>query len=204
MRGVRVRRTHFFVPLQPDLERNKFSKYWVVRVFAMVQLWMLNKKSMNRFKIVPLSEDFASKIRKEQKDAFGHPVVTQVATGKGPCRVSLKPFEVGQDERLLLSHSPFAIDNAFNQPGPVFIHKKEVEAYKDIHRFPPEIKANKESFPLSLIGYSKNQEMVLTKLVGDDDVDLLIPRIFEQHPEVEYLHARNAEACCFICKIERA
>ena len=45
--------------------------------------------------------------------------------------------------------------------------------------------------------------MVFARLVGDDDVDVLIPEIFDKHPEVEYLHARNAEACCFICKIER-
>jgi hypothetical protein len=44
--------------------------------------------------------------------------------------------------------------------------------------------------------------MVLTRLVGDDDVDLLITKIFEERPDIEYLHARNAEACCFICKIE--
>ncbi len=45
--------------------------------------------------------------------------------------------------------------------------------------------------------------MVFTRLVGDDDVDELIPHIFEQHPNIEYLHARNAQACCYICKIER-
>ncbi len=158
---------------------------------------------MNKFKIVPLSEEYATHIRKTKKDNFGNEVIEQVATGKGPCRVSLKPFAVGEDVRLLLSHSPFAIDNAFNQPGPIFINKKDVEAYKDVHRFPPQIKANKESFPLSLIGYSKDQKMIFTKLVGDDDVDILIPETFEAHPEIEYLHARNAEACCFICKIER-
>ena len=136
-------------------------------------------------------------------DDFGHEVKAQLATGRGPCRISLKPFEVGKDERLLLSHTPFEIDNAFNQPGPVFIHKKDVEPYKDIYNFPPEIKANKESFPLSLIGYSKNQQMNLTQLVGERDVDEMIVEIFEEHPEVEYLHARNAKACCFVCKIER-
>jgi hypothetical protein len=156
-----------------------------------------------KFRIVPLSEEYANRIRQTGKDDFGHEVVEQIAKGKGPCRVSLKPFVVGEDERLLISHSPFEIDNAFNQSGPIFIHKKGVAAYPDIHRFPPEIKANKESFPLTLIGYSKSQKMVFTKLVGDDDVDLLIPEIFDEHPEVEYLHARNAEAGCFICKIER-
>ncbi len=100
-------------------------------------------------------------------------------------------------------HSPFAIDNAFNQPGPVFIQQREVEEYNDVYRFPPEIKANKKSFPLTLIGYNSGQQMIYTKLVGDHDVDELIVQIFTKHPEVEYLHARNAEAACYICKIER-
>ena len=158
---------------------------------------------MIQFKIVPLSEEYASKIREAQKDNFGHEVVERVATGLGPCRVSLKPFVKGQDIRLLFSHSPFDIDNAFNQPGPVFIHKKNVEAYNDVSRFPPEIKANRKSFPLTLIGYSIDQKMIFTKLVGDDDVDVLISKIFEKYTDIEYLHARNAEAGCFICKIER-
>lgn len=158
---------------------------------------------MKPFKIVPLSKDFAKKIRETNRDEFGHAVEELLATGKGPCRVSLKPFTIGEDYRLLLSHSPFTVDNAFNQPGPIFIHKNAVEEYADIHRFPPEIKADKENFPLSLIGYNTKQEMVFTKLVGDDDIDLLIPTIFETQPDVEYLHARNAEACCFICKIAR-
>jgi len=158
---------------------------------------------MRKFKIVPLSKEYAAQVRSTGKDAFGHMVIEQIATGLGPCRVSLKPFKKGIDTRLLISHSPFAVDNPYNQPGPVFINKEEVEEYTDVHRFPPEIKANKKSFPLTLIGYSHEQLMVYTQQVGDDDVDELIPNIFELHPEIEYLHARNAQACCFICKIER-
>ena len=104
---------------------------------------------------------------------------------------------------MLLTHSPFEINNAFNQPGPVFINSADVEEYDDIYRFPPEIKNNKQSFPLTLIGYTGDQQMVLTKLVGDADVDELIGQIFDGRADVAYLHARNAEACCFICKIER-
>lgn len=159
--------------------------------------------NMPKFKIVPLSAAYAARIRETQKDDFGHEVIEQLAKGKGPCRVSLKPFEVGKDMRLLFSHSPFNIDNAFNQPGPIFINKEAVEPYNDIYRFPSDIKADKINFPLSLIGYSKSQKMVFTKLVGDDDVDLLIAKIFDEHAKIEFLHARNAEACCFICKIER-
>ena len=158
---------------------------------------------MSKFKIVPLSKEYAAKIRKERKDDFGNEVIEQVATAKGPCRVSLKPFKVGDDVRILLSHSPFEEQNIFNQPGPIFINKEEVEPYSDVHRFPSDIKNNKESFPLSLIGYSKKQNMIFTQLVGDDDVDLLIEKIFEENPKIEYLHVRNSEACCYICKVER-
>jgi len=158
---------------------------------------------MRNFKIVPLSLAYVNTIKDTGKDSFGHTVVEQVATGFGPCRVSLKPFAVGKDKRLLFSHSPFEIDNAFNQPGPIFIHKNDVAPYSDVYQFPAEIKADKVNFPLSLIGYSKEQKMVFTKLVGDADVDDLIEETFNQHPTIEYLHARNAEACCYICKIER-
>jgi hypothetical protein len=136
-------------------------------------------------------------------DDFGHEVTEKIATGAGPCRVSLKPFEKGIDKRLLLTHSPFELDNAYNQPGPVFINSEDAEEYTDVYRFPPEIKANKKGFPVSLIGYNEEQQMIFTRLVGDDDIDELIPEIFEQHADVAYLHARNAQACCFICKIER-
>ena len=153
---------------------------------------------MKQFKIVPISKDIASRVRNTRKDDFGHTVIEQVATGLGPCRVSLKPFKRGEDKRLLLSHNPFVIDNAFAQSGPVFIHSNEVEEYDDLYRFPPEIKSDKEHFPLTLIGYSSDQQMVYTRLVGEDDVDELITKIFTRHPEVEYLHARNAEAGCYL------
>ncbi len=158
---------------------------------------------MNPFKIIPLTKAYASKIRETKIDDFGHPVVEQLATGLGPCRVSLQPFKPGKDQRILISYSPFEKANAFNQPGPIFIHKKEIEPYKNMNQFPPEIKKDKINFPLSLIGYNKDQEMIFTRMVGNDDIDLLIPEIFQQHPEITYLHARNSEAGCYICKIER-
>lgn len=158
---------------------------------------------MKNFKIIPFSEEYASKLRIEKKDDYGLEVVEQVAMGAGPCRVSLKPFEVGKDIRLVFRHGPFEIKNAFDQPGPVFINKKPVKAYEDIYNFPPEIKKDKENFPLSLIGYNDEQKMVYTKLVGEEDVEDLIEDVFKTNDNVTYLHARNSEACCFICKIER-
>jgi len=158
---------------------------------------------MNKFKIVPISREYAQNVRTTMRDDFGHQLIDSVATGSGPCRVSLKPFQKGVDKRILLTHSPFELDNSYNQHGPVFINNEDVEEYTDIYRFPPEIKANKKSFPITLIGYNKDQQMIFTRIVGDDDIDELINKTFEQQPEIDYLHARNAQACCFICKIER-
>ncbi|MES1218054.1 MAG: DUF1203 domain-containing protein [Bacteroidota bacterium] len=158
---------------------------------------------MRNFKIVPLSKEYVKTIRENKTDHYGHEVIEQIANGLGPCRVSLKPFVRGKDKRLLFTHSPFTIANAYDQPGPVFINAEEVEEYADIYRFPPEIKADKEHFHITLIGYSKQQMMVYTKMVGDADVDEMIEQIFNEKPEVEYLHARSAEACCYMCRIER-
>lgn len=158
---------------------------------------------MNKFKIVPISREHAQNVRATMQDDFGHQLIDSVATGSGPCRVSLKPFEKGVDRRILLTHSPFELDNAYNQPGPVFINSEDVEEYTDIYRFPPEIKANKKSFPITLIGYNSEQQMIFTRIVGDDDIDELINEAFDQYAAIAYLHARNAQACCFICKIER-
>ena len=158
---------------------------------------------MNNFKIIPMSKEYAQQIRSNGIDEFGNPVIEQIASGLGPCRVSLKPFKKNVDRRLLFCHSPFAVNNAFNQPGPVFIQADDVAEYRDIYNFPAAIKADNVNFPLTLIGYNSAQLMVFTHLVGDADIDLLINEIFENHPEIEFLHARNAEACCYICKIER-
>ena len=158
---------------------------------------------MNNFRIVPLSKNYVQRVIETGRDEFGHEVIEQVATGLGPCRISLKPFEKGIDKRLLFTHSPFEMDNAYNQPGPIFINAADVEEYQDIYHFPPEIKADKKSFPLTLIGYNDQQMMVLSKLVGDRDVDEMITEIFNQNPGIAYLHVRNSQACCFICKIER-
>jgi hypothetical protein len=158
---------------------------------------------VSAFQIVPLSAETAHRIRTTRRDDFGNAVVEQLATGYGPCRVSLRPFVPQHDRRLLFSYSPFALANAFNQNGPIFIAAEDVAPYADTDRFPPEIKADQVHFPLSLVGYSADQRMVFTQLVGGADVDELIEQILAQRPDVAYLHARNAEAQCFICQINR-
>jgi hypothetical protein len=164
---------------------------------------ILQKSIMRNFKIIPLSAETADNIRKSKKDAFGNNVLVQVANGAGPCRQSLQPFTPGKDKRILFSYSPFSTPGLFAETGPVFIFETAVASYQDIYRFPAAIKADKINFPLSLIGYNGNDSMVYTQLVGGEDIEDLIEQVFDNRVDINYLHVRNSEACCFICKIER-
>ncbi len=159
---------------------------------------------MSRFRVIPLSTAVAERIRTTRQDDFDNKVLEQVATGYGPCRVSLTTFRPGHDRRLLFSYSPFAEEGLYSERGPLFIHAEAVEPYQDIHRFPPEIKCDPVHFPLSLLGYSADHRMNFARLVGQNDVDEFLVEVLNQHYEVAYLHVRNAEACCYICTIERA
>ncbi|HTI07511.1 MAG TPA: DUF1203 domain-containing protein [Puia sp.] len=153
---------------------------------------------MKPFKIVPLSNEWAKKIRAAGQDEFGHPVVEEAVTSGGPCRITLRQFKPGVDKRLVISHSPFEIDNAYNQPGPIYISPDDVEEYQDVHRFPPEIKR------ITLIGYNTDQWMVFTRVVGEqENIDEVIARVLDENPKVAYLHARSTTACCYLCRIER-
>jgi hypothetical protein len=160
---------------------------------------------MSKFRIIPLAKQYADAIKERGFDDFGNILVEETATGYGPCRISLKPFKPGTDKRLVLSHSPFESKNAYNQPGPIFIFSGDVEEYADVHKFPEEIKNNKEHFKMTLIGYNEKQWMVFTEIVKNNDIiDRQIEIAFDLHPEIAYLHVRSAEAACYMCKIVRA
>ena len=68
------------------------------------------KKKMNKFKIISLSAEQAEKIRNTGTDDFGLPVTEQIATGYGPCRVSLLPFRLGEDVRLFFKSLHFSLE----------------------------------------------------------------------------------------------
>lgn len=46
--------------------------------------------------------------------------------------------------------------------------------------------------------------MVYAQLLGEADIDERIVGIFEMRTDVDFLHVRNAEACCYICRVDRA
>jgi hypothetical protein len=150
------------------------------------------------YRVIPISKDAANEVRRNMISPFGKlPASSSVATGYGPCRSCLKTFRQGEEERIYITYNPFAGVSKLPLPGPVFIHTEECAEYSD-HGFPKELR----SIPLILEGFGGNSRLVRSEPVSIDFVDEQIEEILDAD-EVEVIHIRNAEAGCFIAKIQR-
>ena len=155
-----------------------------------------------RYLVVAIADEIAREVRTTLKSpGYGHPAHVQVASGYGPCRSCLQTFVEGEDERILFTYDSFAGLEGLPSPGPVFIHRAECQRF-EAAGFPPKLRP----LPLVLEGYGRagwrlSQEAILNNV--NSDVDTVIDRLFA-HPAVEYIQVRNAEAGCFISRIERA
>ena len=56
---------------------------------------------------------------------YGHPAHRELAKGTGPCRLCLRTFEIGKEERILFTYQPFREHGSLPAPGPVFIQDRK-------------------------------------------------------------------------------
>ena len=153
---------------------------------------------MRSYRIQGIGESIAAAVRTSLKSPqYGHPVHTEIATGYGPCRLCLQTFEVGTDERLLFTYQPFTDPGALPAPGPVFIHRMRCQRYEG-----PELPAALRSVPLVLEGYGTEGMLIVQRRVGTSPFEAVLKSVFEPG-EVQYAHLRNAEAGCFIARVDR-
>ncbi len=152
---------------------------------------------MLKYRISGLANETAEEVRTTLRSPqYGHPAHVETATGYGPCRVCLHTFEEGRDERILFTYQPFHDPAALPAPGPVFIHRKRCSRYDDLD-FPAELRG----LPLALDSHGEGGLLVSRERVGQQLVDDVVRRQLSD-PKVEYLHLRNAEAGCFIARID--
>ncbi|HVE55515.1 MAG TPA: DUF1203 domain-containing protein [Pyrinomonadaceae bacterium] len=151
------------------------------------------------YKIVPIPSEIARSVRENMVSAqYGHPAFADLAAGYGPCRVCLKTFLKGAEERILFTYNAFENLSNLPLPGPVYIHKDECESY-NAHGFPPEL----IDLPLLFEGFGNESELVRRETVKKDGIETQIAEIFA-FSKVNYINIRNAEAGCFVARIERA
>jgi hypothetical protein len=80
-------------------------------------------------------------------------------------------------------------------PGPVFIHATPCERYEG-STLPPDFR----SLPLFLEAYADGE--LLTRVrVGEQPPEALLEHLFASL-DAEYVHIRNAEAGCFMARVE--
>ena len=154
---------------------------------------------MSFYRVVPIAAGIAATVRSElTSPQYGHPAHVESARGSGPCRLCLKPFHIGQEERILFTYNPFAGYADYPSPGPVFIHRDSCAPFEG-NGFPEQLR----DLALVVEGYGERRRLLQQEYVDGRDVDAVIGQVLADG-NVRYAHLRNAEAGCYIARIERA
>ncbi|HTM60959.1 MAG TPA: DUF1203 domain-containing protein [Burkholderiales bacterium] len=147
------------------------------------------------FRFVGIPEAVAREVRETMHAPdYGHPAHQTVAQGYGPCRLCLRTFRVGVDERILFTYNPFP-EGDLPAPGPVFIHAGSCARY-DAAEFPADLRA----LPMVLEGYRSSGERVTQERVAGSAVEARLERILRDG--ADYVHIRNGEVGCFMARVE--
>ena len=151
------------------------------------------------YKIVPIPSEIARSVREKMKSPqYGHPAFADVAKGYGPCRQCLKTFVKGEEERILFTYNAFENLSTLPLPSPVYIHKNECESFAG-KGFPDEL----VDLPLLFEAYGGESRLIKREKMLTEKLESQINTLFES-PEVRYINIRNAEAGCYIARIETA
>lgn len=149
------------------------------------------------YKVIPIPSEIAQSVRENLvSPQYNHPAFVEVSTGYGPCRQCLKKLFVGKDERILFTYNAFENLSSLPLPSPVFIHKNVCEPYKQ-DGFPAEL----VDLPLLFESFGKNSELIKQEPIMRERLDDQITESFE-NLNVNYINIRNAEAGCFVARIE--
>src|SRR5206468_12698561 len=126
-----------------------------------------NGASVVAFHIAGIPAKVAAEVRETLRSPqYGHPAHRETASGYGPCRLCLRTFRVGLDERILFTYQPFTDPTSVPAPGPVFIHAGDCPRY-DAAELPPDFRA----LPLVFEAYRSGGELLARERVGARNPD---------------------------------
>ena len=153
---------------------------------------------MPAFRFVGIPESLAAEARASRRSPqYGHPAFQDRAKGYGPCRVCLRAFAIGEEDRLLFTYQPHREPGDLPQPGPVFIHAEPCTRYAAAD-LPPDFRA----LPIVVEGYGAGGWLVAQEAVASEPAEAVVARMLER-ADVAYAHLRNREAGCFMARVER-
>lgn len=151
------------------------------------------------FRIAGIPDSLAAEVRRTLRSPqYGHPAYRETATGYGPCRLCLRTFTEGVEERILFTYQPFSDPASVPAPGPVFIHSGSCERYEA-----PAVPPDFHRLPLLFEAYQVGGELLGRERVGDRSPEAVLERLFAG-TGAAYVHIRNAEAGCFMARVDRS
>jgi hypothetical protein len=154
---------------------------------------------MATFVVHPITREMAAQARHvRQSPQYGHPIHQELARGTGPCRQCLRAFNVGTQDRILFTYSPFDGASSLRQPGPIFIHADECVSH-DGTGYPDGLRG----IPTVMQAYYGDGTIAEPRPLAAGDESSLLSALFDE-PSVRFAHLRHAEAGCFIARVERA
>lgn len=151
------------------------------------------------YQVIPIPAEIANVTRKTLVSPQYKSLKADVsaATGYGPCRSCLRVFEQGKDHRIYLTYNAFDGHSSLPDPGPIFIHQNECVRF-DGDGFPPDIL----DLPVYLEAFGDASFLIRRDRMEPEKVDVQIAELFS-NPAVKFINLRNAEAGCFIARVER-
>lgn len=153
---------------------------------------------MPSFRFISISDDVALEVRERMHaPQYGHPAYREMARGTGPCRLCLRTFQIGKEERILFTYNPFHDEGSLPAPGPIFIHADPCRRY-DALELPPDFRA----LPIVVEGYQTGGRLLIQERVGERVPESVLEQVFHI-ALVDYVHLRNGEAGCFMARVER-
>lgn len=159
---------------------------------------MSTAKTQTAFTVTAIPAELAQDVRETGVSSWAKlPASTSVAKGYGPCRLCLKTFEAGKEDRTFFTYNAFEGRAELPLPGPVFIHADNCERYSS-DEFPPDFR----ELPMLFEAFSESGSMIKRIAVGKETIEEQIDELFAI-VEVKYIYIRNAEAGCFMAFIDR-
>jgi hypothetical protein len=148
-------------------------------------------------RFIGIPEEVAREVRATMRAPdYGHPAHRSIAQGYGPCRLCLRTFRRGEEERVLFTYNPSMEPDGLPAPGPVFIHAEPCARY-DCAELPADFRA----LPMVIEGYRAGGWLVAQEPVAAQEPESVIAAVLARGG-VDYVRIRNAEAGCFMARVE--
>ena len=151
------------------------------------------------YRVYPVPNEIAAEVRQTlvSPQYKSLAATVSVANGYGPCRSCLRVFDQGNDHRIYLTYNSFDGRSSLPDPGPIFIHENECEQF-NADGFPPDIL----NLPVYFEAFGDESVLIQRMRMERENAEGQIAEIFADS-DVRFINLRNAEAGCFIARIER-